>query len=84
MFDVEETHKALKDQDQHGDDWKSVGDRLEDKIFDMSEPTRHGHIPIHFVDPEVWLLEILAYNRLVHPQNFDLGLEVEDVHQFLA
>ncbi|CDM34485.1 unnamed protein product [Penicillium roqueforti FM164] len=53
MFDVEKTHKALKDQDQQGDYWKSVGNKLEDKIFGMSEPSRDGDIPIHFVDPEV-------------------------------
>lgn len=84
MFDVEKTHKALKDQDQQGDYWKSVGNKLEDKIFGMSEPSRDGDIPIHFVDPEVQLFEILAYNQLMHPQNFDLGLVVEEVCRFLA
>lgn len=47
-------------------------------------PPAEGYIGVHFDTAKSRLVEVLAYNRLMYPHNFDLDRVVEEVLRFLA
>ena len=83
MFDSEKARAVLGDQFE--DNLQAVGDKFDNKLFNnMTDPPKDGrHVRIYFDGAEVWLLNILAYNRLVYP-NFDLSRVAKEVNRVLA
>ena len=63
-----------------------VVDRLmeDEKLVCLMNPPTTGHVGVHFDDALNWLLGILAYNRLIHPDSFDLERVAKEVFTFLA
>lgn len=51
----------------------------------MSPPTK-CHVGVHFDDARSWLklIRTLAYNQMMHPDNFDLDRVAKEVLAFLA
>lgn len=84
MIDVEITTQALSN---HRDDIVlPLAERLMDdnKLVCLVDPPRKNHVGVSFNDALNWLIECLAYNRLMYPDEFDLDRMVIEMHAFLA
>lgn len=84
LVNVETADQALAD---HGEVIVlPIMDRFSegDKLLCIGNPLTEGHVGVHFVDAEAWLISILAYNWLMHPDQFNLDRLVNEVLEFLA
>ena len=56
----------------------------DNKLVYIVYPPCKGHVGVHFDDSLYWLLECLAYNRLIYLDEFDLDRVANEVHALLA
>ncbi|CRL28483.1 unnamed protein product [Penicillium camemberti] len=84
VVDIERATQALSD---HQDDVVSpIAKRLmaDNNTLCLVTPPDEGHVSVYFEDPLNLLIEILAYNWLIHPDVFNLDCVVNEVLEFLA
>ncbi|KKK22844.1 hypothetical protein P175DRAFT_0501544 [Aspergillus ochraceoroseus IBT 24754] len=84
VVDVEIADQALADHEE--DVVVPVAERFhrDHKLSCLMNPPTAGHVGIHFNDAQGWLIGILAYNWLMHPDKFDLDRVEDEVFAFLA
>ncbi|KAJ5282497.1 hypothetical protein N7505_000477 [Penicillium chrysogenum] len=84
LVDVEIAKQALVDHREHVA--KPLVERFMkgDKLRCLENPPDEGHVGVHFDEATIWLVDVLAYNRLMYPHDFDLDRVVEEVLLFLA
>ncbi|CAG8183130.1 unnamed protein product [Penicillium nalgiovense] len=84
LVDVEIAKQALADHGEHI--VKPLVERFieGDKLRCLENPPAKGYVGVHFDEANSWLVNILAYNRLMYPHDFDLDRVVEEVLRFLA
>ncbi|KUM55788.1 hypothetical protein ACN42_g11449 [Penicillium freii] len=84
VVDMELATQALSD---HQDDIVlPLTNRLmaDNNVRCLVNPPDEGYVGVHFEDAQNWLIEILAYNWLIHPDVFNLDRVANEVVAFLA
>ena len=57
---------------------------VDNNLIYLVNPQDEGYVDVHFKDAQNWLIEILAYNWLIHPDVFNLDRVANEVLAFLA
>lgn len=85
ITDIVDVDTAKKTVAEHWEDvLVPIGKELRDHTACLSRPPRKGHIMISFNDASLWLLHVLAYNRLEYPDKFDIKQVKSEVGAFFA
>ncbi|OJJ42434.1 hypothetical protein ASPZODRAFT_76708 [Penicilliopsis zonata CBS 506.65] len=84
IVEKEVAKRALKDR--RDEMVLPIAERLFDgnKLDCLCDPPAQGHVGVFYDDPQSWLIAVLAYNRLMHEEEFDLDSVEKEVVAFLA
>lgn len=83
VVDMEIARQALSDH--QNDIMQPLCSRLGHLLCLVNPPDEESYVGVHFEDAEIWLIYILGYNWLTHPDVFNLDrVENEVLAFFLA
>ncbi|KGO47995.1 hypothetical protein PEX1_062180 [Penicillium expansum] len=61
-----------------------LAERLMDNLVCLVSPPCEGYVRVYFEDAQKWLVDVLAYDWMMHPDKFDLDRVAKEVLEFLA